>query len=1099
MALYSLTDIKRSLPAAYVERGAEYQRARRVFDVSVANSGAKISGRVQGTESEPYAVVAYVKSRPHAPPAILGNCTCPVGSNCKHVAAVLIEALQRPSRAEAPVQPARADDPLVRDWLDAVERAAAPEEAAPTAGSERLLYLLTLDARPPNPRVHVAFAQVRRLKDGGYGQPTRFSGDPFSQARFVTEADRRILRKFYVTRGATTLDAVLAAADGAELLRDMLATGRCHWHDKDAPALALGEARRATIDWALNEDGTQRPVCRGDGVDVVLPLQPPWYLDATRTRCGPLDVGLPPALAHALLSAPALNPEQAAIARTRLAQQLKSNEVALPRALESVSGDRIAPVPHLHLLVAPVALGGGMRRQFGAERVPIPAARLSFDYAGLHVEAGDRRPLLTRVVDGKAVSIARDRAAEHAARAALDDWGFVELGQAAGVRAAPEHAGDLVVLDDEAETLLDFGLYGVPELRAQGWIITTADDYPFRIVDGDVAWYAQIDEGARNDWFDVDVGVALGGERVNLVPVLLELVRHVPGILDRAGLEQHKDQTITVPLPDGRVLPVKFERLYPILDTLAELFGDAPPEKAARVARARAAPLADLERALGDKLEWCGGERLRALGQRLRDFTGIQAVAPPAGLQAELRDYQKHGLNWLQFLREYELGGVLADDMGLGKTIQTLAHLLAEKDSGRADRPSLVVAPTSLMVNWRMEAERFAPSLRVLVSHGLSRKQQFDTIARHDVVLTTYPLLPRDFDALNQHEYHLLILDEAQVIKNPKARHSQLVRQLRARHRLCLTGTPMENHLGELWSLFDFLMPGLLGDEREFRRLYRTPIEKHGDVERRARLTRRVAPFMLRRTKSEVVKELPPKTEMLRAVEIDGAQRDLYESIRVAMHDKVRREIERKGMARSQIVILDALLKLRQVCCDPRLLPLESGKRVGESAKLDALMQMLPELIEEGRRVLLFSQFTGMLALIEEELKKIKLDYVKLTGDTQDRAKPVKRFQNGEVPLFLISLKAGGTGLNLTAADTVIHYDPWWNPAVERQATDRAHRIGQDKPVFVYKLITTGTVEEKILHLQTRKQELADSLFEEKGKSGPQLTPADLHALFEPL
>ncbi len=498
---------------------------------------------------------------------------------------------------------------------------------------------------------------------------------------------------------------------------------------------------------------------------------------------------------------------------------------------------------------------------------------------------------------------------------------------------------------------------------------------------------------------------------------------------------------------------------------------------------------------------WCGRAANTCVhwGGSWVIFKGVADVAPPAGLQTSLRAYQQQGLNWLQFLREYQLGGLLADDMGLGKTVQTLAHLLLEKESGRMDRPSLVIAPTSLMVNWRMEAQRFAPALRVLVLQGTERKQRFEDMAGHDVVLTTYPLLPRDQEILLAQEYHLLILDEAQVIKNPKAKASQIVRELRARHRLCLTGTPMENHLGELWSLLHFLMPGLLGDEKRFRRLFRTPIEKHGDEDRRASLQRRIAPFLLRRSKQEVAKELPPKTEIVRSVELGSAQRDLYESLRLAMHSKIQEEIGKKGMARSHIIILDALLKLRQVCCDPRLVKLDSARQVKSSAKLELLMDMLPELVEEGRRILLFSQFTSMLALIEAELDRLKLPYVKLTGDTKDRATPVQRFQAGEVPLFLISLKAGGTGLNLTAADTVIHYDPWWNPAVETQATDRAHRLGQDKPVFVYKLLTAGTVEEKILAMQTRKKALADSLFSADAKSGPALTLDDLNALFEPL
>jgi SNF2 family DNA or RNA helicase len=314
-----------------------------------------------------------------------------------------------------------------------------------------------------------------------------------------------------------------------------------------------------------------------------------------------------------------------------------------------------------------------------------------------------------------------------------------------------------------------------------------------------------------------------------------------------------------------------------------------------------------------------------------------------------------------------------------------------------------------------------------------------------------------------------------------------------------MTGTPMENHLGELWSLMTFLSPGYLGSLQQFTRVYRTPIEKHGDRERRVALGRRLRPFILRRKKEEVVKELPPKTEITRAVELTGGQRDLYETIRLAMHERVRAEIDRKGMARSQIVILDALLKLRQVCCDPRLVKLERARKVNESAKLELLFDLLPAMIDEGRRILLFSQFTSMLDLIEPEARKRKIDFVRISGDTVDRETPVKRFQKGEVPLFLISLKAGGTGLNLTAADTVIHYDPWWNPAVEQQATDRAHRIGQEKSVFVYKLVTQGTVEEKIVAMQERKRELVAGLLGEGAQRDLKLSREELEHLFDPI
>jgi SNF2 family DNA or RNA helicase len=403
------------------------------------------------------------------------------------------------------------------------------------------------------------------------------------------------------------------------------------------------------------------------------------------------------------------------------------------------------------------------------------------------------------------------------------------------------------------------------------------------------------------------------------------------------------------------------------------------------------------------------------------------------------------------------------------------------------------------MGNWRDETARFAPSLKTLVLHGANRADRYDEIGDHDLILTTYPLLPRDRDRLLQFEFGLLVLDEAQAIKNPRSQAAKVVRELRAERRLAMTGTPLENHLGELWAQFDAIEPGLLGSEREFTRVYRNPIEKHNDSTQRQRLTRRIGALLLRRRKDEVLQDLPPKTEIVRMLELDGGQRTLYETLRLAQHERVREAVAKRGLAQSGIVVLDALLKLRQVCCDPRLVKLPSAAKVKESAKLDALLELLLTLRDEGRRVLLFSQFTSMLDLIEPLLKRHRIEHLRLTGDTPGaaRASLVKRFQRGEVPLFLISLKAGGVGLNLTAADSVIHYDPWWNPAVENQATDRAHRIGQDKPVFVYKLVGEGTVEEKVLEMQERKREIADSALTEAGVA--HLSTEDLHSLFESL
>ncbi len=343
----------------------------------------------------------------------------------------------------------------------------------------------------------------------------------------------------------------------------------------------------------------------------------------------------------------------------------------------------------------------------------------------------------------------------------------------------------------------------------------------------------------------------------------------------------------------------------------------------------------------------------------------------------------------------------------------------------------------------------------------------------------TYTVLTRDIVDMKQRPWHMVVLDEAQAIKSPDAKATRAVCQLEAKQRVCLSGTPIENNLEELWSQFAFLMPGLLGDRRSFTKRFRTPIEKKGDDTRRRQLMLRIRPFILRRTKAEVATELPPKHTILRRITLAPEQRELYETIRATMLEKVREQVAERSLAQSRIVVLDALLKLRQACCDPHLVKLASARQIETSSKLDDLLEMLTEMVPEGRRILLFSQFTSMLDLIKPRLVEAGIAYVELTGATRDRAEPVRSFQAGEVPVFLISLKAGGRGLNLTAADTVIHYDPWWNPAVEEQASDRAHRIGQTKSVFVYKLIAADTVEERILELQQRKADLAGIAFNE--------------------
>ncbi|MCA1778525.1 MAG: DEAD/DEAH box helicase, partial [Xanthomonadaceae bacterium] len=626
------------------------------------------------------------------------------------------------------------------------------------------------------------------------------------------------------------------------------------------------------------------------------------------------------------------------------------------------------------------------------------------------------------------------------------------------------------------------------------WSIDERADFPFQVI-RPRQWFSRVaPQGDARGQVSLDFGFMLDGRAVSLLAALVRRLADIPGewLQQLAlGLGTAVDSELLIRIDDLRLVALPGDRLTELMSLIGDHAGDASIEDRVVFSRAR---LSDVEQAARSG-EMHGPGELRLLARQLAGSSPLDCVAAPKGLRAELRPYQADGLNWLQFLAVNDFAGVLADDMGLGKTVQTLAHILLEKQAGRLDHPVLVVAPTSLLFNWRAEARRFAPDLKVLVLHGPQRRREFHRLSRQDLVLTSYALVTRDIEMLERQCFHLVLLDEAQYIKNPRARISQAVRRLDAHHRLALSGTPIENHLGELWSLFDFLMPGLLGDAKAFKRYFREPIERDQNAARAHELNRRIRPFLMRRTKTEVAPELPEKIEIMRIAELASAQRGLYDRVRSELYGRVSQAVEAHGLARSRIVVLDALLRLRQICCDPRLLrDLNPEDWAGRSAKLDLLMEMLPKLLSEGRRILLFSQFTGMLNLIEQELHKRALEWVKLTGRTRDRQAPVRRFQQREVALFLVSLKAGGVGLNLTAADTVIHYDPWWNPATEDQATDRAHRIGQDKTVMVYRLYAEDTVEQKIRLMQQSKRQLVQDLL--AGGGAAHLNAEDLAFLF---
>ncbi|MFQ3669881.1 MAG: SNF2-related protein [Verrucomicrobiia bacterium] len=464
-----------------------------------------------------------------------------------------------------------------------------------------------------------------------------------------------------------------------------------------------------------------------------------------------------------------------------------------------------------------------------------------------------------------------------------------------------------------------------------------------------------------------------------------------------------------------------------------------------------------------------------------------------------LRPYQVRGVNWLHYLARNGLGGILADEMGLGKTLQTLIYLHFRKTRGLARGPSLIVCPTSLVQNWVDECARFTPELSTLLIHGGKRQSQFKRIEEHDLVITSYALLRRDVAEYQGREFDTIILDEAQHIKNRSSQNAQRAKMLRGDNRLILTGTPIENSLLDLWSMFDFLMPGYLGPATDFKERYEVPISRNGDERSQARLRQRVQPFILRRTKAEVARDLPPKLEQLALCELTDEQKRVYTQILDQGRKEVLEASAKNGQDKGRMAVLTALTRLRQVCCHLAMLPGSEDRTWTEpSAKMDYFFELLDQAIDGGHRVLVFSQFVSLLKLLGASLGERKIPFCYLDGSTVDRLEEVKRFQNdAAIPLFLISLKAGGTGLNLTGADTVVHFDPWWNPAVEDQATARAHRIGQVRIVNSYKLIARGTVEEKIVRLQQKKKELIQNTLVSEEAFVRSLTWEELQGLLE--
>lgn len=653
----------------------------------------------------------------------------------------------------------------------------------------------------------------------------------------------------------------------------------------------------------------------------------------------------------------------------------------------------------------------------------------------------------------------------------------------------PEHtlAGSTLRLTQPAHWR-DLILEQVPPWQALGWQIEIAAGFAFHFV-AVGRYQARLE--TLPGWFDLGLGIEVAGETVDLMPLLQQAAqRHSLTALQRMPA----DSLLDLSLPDGRLVSLPVGRVVNWLLVLVEAANPGAPERTLRLPWSQQTRLAQLEQAAGEQpLYWQGDTATLGDARALLQQTFSAHVTLPPGFRAQLRDYQARGVLWLQHLAARGCGGILADDMGLGKTVQALAHIAIEHHEGRLQLGALIVVPTSLLANWQREAAQFLPALRCTILHGPQRQRRLPRAGKGGLYVTTYAALVNDLPHWRQRPLDLMILDEAQAIKNAATQASQAVRQVEARQKLCLSGTPLENHLGELWSLVDFVMPDFLGPETLFQRQYRTPVEKQQDQAHLQGLLQRIGPLMLRRRKDEVATELPPKTETLVLLDLQEQQRDLYETLRIQALGQLQPLLADGGGA--QIQILNALSRLRQLCCDPSLVQAE-GEAPLPSAKRQHCLQMIEELASEGRSILLFSQFTRMLDLLAADLQASGIPSLMLTGRSRNRGELVRRFQAGEAPVFLISLKAGGTGLNLTRADTVIHYDPWWNTAAEQQATDRAYRIGQDKPVFVYKLLTRDTVEERILSLQRSKQSLLEAVYQVAEQTGQELA-WDAHSLLQ--
>ena len=1029
-------------------KGFNYYRQKKVKSYELYNDGGEGEAFARGKVEGSHTYKQHIEFSHFDDLVIEGDCSCPVGYNCKHVVAVLFEMLSREDSLKPQSDTSK--------WMNQFMQMHQPKEKQIEVNKDESLLIFRLFRDSEN---HFDFCKTKVLKNGSLSKGTKISHDnmmyKYSYSHYypyLTKEDREIIGQLANTADGKHYNTSYTFVDeyGALILKKLVETGKCYLRDSSIPLRYVKEPKKLTFSWVKEGKNNRLQSNLYEDEELIPHTIPPLCINSDDNTLHEVQTEYDKEGLLLMFTAPAMTTEQMNQMTHQAVETLPEINFPLPQNFK-IETFKVEPKPHLYLY--------GNREASHT----MHAMELHFMYGDYEVDAYPVNN--TEMISQKdnMVKVLRDSEKERNSRNTVESLGF-EFDNY--LKAYLSFATPTMQVG--IERWRDFIENRIEILRASGWEIEVDESFNFSFEYADEIVVESQEGGDTNPWFELSFSVEVGGRSVALMPIVSSLLQEYDSI-------DEIPEKLNLEMEEGKFLHIESKDIKPILKTIFELFDKK--EGDSLIIKPYDAHLLELDEECD--ITWKGAKELKELSLKLKNFKGIESVMPAKTLNAKLRDYQQFGLDWLNFLHTFRFGGILADDMGLGKTVQTLAFLQLLKSKNMLTAATLVVMPTSLIGNWKSEIEKFTPELSYLELYGIDRAEKFKEIEKHDIILTTYQLAQRDEQKYKKEKFFYIILDEAQKIKNPKTKMAVAIKSFTSEYKLALSGTPIENHLGELWSIFDFVMPGFLENLKLFKGLYQNPIEKDNDMTRRSLLNKKVAPFILRRTKDEVALELPSKTEIIKRAAFDKTQATLYENIRVTMEKKVREAIKGKGLSRSHITILDALLKLRQVCCHPSLLKLDSAKKVKESAKLLLFLELIEELQSEGRKVLVFSQFTSMLSILEDEIKKRKYTYTKLTGATRKREEAIEKFTKGNADIFLISLKAGGVGLNLVAADTVIHYDPWWNPAVENQATDRAYRIGQDKPVFVYKLIVENSIEEQILKLQEKKKSLQDGIYKE--------------------